>query len=401
MKKLFLLFALVLNMSAAFAFDTNTVFGFKQQNSSEGYQQYVGKSFYVRPAYGLLETWEKSGFKYDKSFDGKTFTITKVTVKDVELNKKPNKEITIIAVQDGSKSKIKFKGYEEVSVKVGFWGGVKKWPLIGWMPVVFTEPFCEYKQGLLGKTILHEMVKDQYEIIDVFIGKDGKEKDASAARNVTVKNKRTAKTVSCPYSKVNIEPFEDALKGSYKTALVKVEKPEDTTNRYGETKTIQDAGIDKYSYNDSIVNITIYGTKEKFYYVLKNVSNNSLKIIWNEAAFVGLDGSSSKIMHVGVKFSERENDQPATTIIKGAKIDDVATPTANVYYDEGYKIGYTTVGNGWKTKSMLPEEYIGKEAGEIRLMLPIQVKDVVNEYTFVFKVYYTYDHPELLHADKL
>ena len=46
-------------------------------------------------------------------------------------------------------------------------------------------------------------------------------------------------------------------------------------------------------------------------------------------------------------------------------------------------------------------KYQGKEAGEIRLMLPIQVKDVVNEYTFVFKVYYTYDHPELLKTERL
>ena len=172
-------------------------------------------------------------------------------------------------------------------------------------------------------------------------------------------------------------------------------------DRYGETKTITDAGVDKYSYNDNVIDILIYGTKEQFNFVLKNVSQHSLKLIWNEAAFVGLDGTSSKVMHVGIKYSERESDQPATTIIKGAKIDDCATPTSNVYYDEGYKIGYTTYGNGWKTRSMLPKEYKGKEAGEVRLMLPIQIKDVVNEYTFVFKVYYTYDHPELLNAEKL
>lgn len=54
-------------------------------------------------------------------------------------------------------------------------------------------------------------------------------------------------------------------------------------------------------------------------------------------------------MHVGTKFSEREGDQPATTIIKGAKIEDLATPTSNVYYDDGIKIGYSTIGNGWKS----------------------------------------------------
>ncbi|MBR1687553.1 MAG: hypothetical protein IJ710_03355 [Prevotella sp.] len=403
MKKLFFLFAMLLTVSAAFAFDTNLVYGFKQQDSADGYQQYVGKSFFVRPAYGSLETWRKSGFEYDKSYDGKTFTITKVTVKDVKLNDKPNKEVTIVAVQDGAKNKIKFKGYEEVSVKVSIWTGVKQWPLIGFMPVVFTEPFNEYKQTLLGNTITHEMVKDQYEIVDVFIGNDGKDKDASAATNVIVKNKRTGKTVTCPYSNVKTKPFEDALKGSYKTALVKVEKPEDATNRYGETKVIQDAGVDKYSYNDSIIDITIYGTKEEFKFTLQNISNHSLKLIWDEAVFVGLDGATSKVMHVGVKYSEREKSQPASVIIKGAKIDDLATPTANVYYDEGTYLRYSgkTIGSGWKTKSMLPSIYRGKDAGRIRLMLPIQVKDVVNEYTFVFKVYYTYDHPELLNADKL
>ena len=400
MKKLFVLLTMLLTTSVIYAFDTNFLFGFQQQKSPDAYQQYVGKSFFVRPAYGPLETWKRSGFEYDKSYEGKTFTITKVAVKDIILNDVPNKEISISAIQDGGKTKIKFKCYEEVAVKVSIWG-IKKWPLISSMPIVFTEPFNEKKKELLGKTIKHEMVKDEYEIIDVFIGQDGKEKGSSASTNVIVKNKRTGSTCTCPYLKVNIEPFTDALQGSYKTALAKVEKPEDSTNRYGETKVIQDAGIDKYSYIDNIINMTIFGSKEKFSFVLKNISSNSLKIIWNEAVFVGLDGSTSKIMHAGTKYSERESDQPATVIIKGAKIDDVATPTSNVYYDEGYKIGYNTYGNGWKTKPMLPQDYRGKEIGEIRLMLPIQVKDVVNEYTFVFRVYYTYDHPELLHADKL
>ena len=401
MKKVLFVFALLFNAVFAFAFDVNMNFGIKQQKSVDGYQQYVGKSFFVRPAFGKLETWKKSGFEYDKTYDGKTFTISKVTVKDVTLNDKPNKEITVMAVEDGGKKKIKFKGYEEVSVKYSVWSGIKQWPLIGWMPIVFIEPFNEFKQKHMGETITHEMVKDQYEVVNVYVGQAGSGDASLAMPMYTVKNKRTGEEVNCPYTKAKEAPFQSALKGSYKTALIKVEKPEDATNRYGETKVIQDAGVDKYSYNDSIIDITIFGTKEQFGFILKNISNHSLKIIWNEAAFVGLDGSTSKIMHVGTKYSQRESDQPATVVIKGAKIDDVATPTANVYYDEGVKIGYSTIGSGWKTKSMLPEEYKGKEAGEIRLMLPIQVKDVVNEYTFVFKVYYTYDHPELLNADKI
>lgn len=398
MRKCVLVFALLLSGAIAFAFDTNAEFGFKKQEDPNGYQQYVGKSFFFRPCYGEYETWKNSGFKYTDSYEGKTFTITMVTVKDVKLNDKPNKEITIVAIETGGKKKIQFKSYEEVTVRYSAYY-TERWPAINWMPIVFVEPFSEYKNKLIGSIISNELVKDQYEIDDVFIGEDKKLKLATLC--VKVKNKRTGEVISCPYSDVNTIPFAEALTGSYNTALIKVEKPEDATNRYGETKTIQEEGINKYSYNDKTIDIIIFGTKEQFNFVLKNVSEHSLKIIWNEAVFVGLDGSSSKIMHVGTKYSQRESDQPATVVIKGAKIDDVATPTANVYYDEGIKVGYSTLGSGWRTKSMLPEDYMGKEAGEIRLMLPIQIKDVVNEYTFVFKVYYTYDHPELLNPDKL
>lgn len=401
MKRILFLLTLLINFVTVFAFDSSTNFGFNQQKTEEAYQQYVGKCFKVRPAYGKLETWDKSGFKFNESYIGKTYAISKITVKDVTLNDKPNREISVIAVENGSKKKIKFKGYEEISIKVGIWSGVKQWPLISYMPIIFTEPFEEYKKLHLGETIQHDMVKDQYEIVDLFIGKGVGKDYATAETNVKVKNKRTGEIIECPYSMVKTTPFQNALKGSYKTALLKVEKPENASNRYGDTKVIQDDGIDKYSYNDSIIDIIIFGTPEQFNFVLKNVSNHSLKIIWNEAAFVGLDGLSSKIMHVGTKFSEREGDQPATTIIKGAKIEDLATPTSNVYYDDGVKIGYSTIGSGWRKRSMLPEKYLGKEVGEIRLMLPIQVKDVINEYTFVFKVCYKFDHPELLNAEKL
>ena len=77
MRKLFFIFVMLLSTSVSFAFDTNISFGIQEQKTPEGYQQYVGKSFFVRPAYGKLETWEKSGFKYNKSYEGKIFITEK------------------------------------------------------------------------------------------------------------------------------------------------------------------------------------------------------------------------------------------------------------------------------------------------------------------------------------
>ncbi len=62
MKKILFLFGLLVSHITSFAFNTSTNFGFNQQKTEEEYQQYVGKCFMVRPAYGQLETWDKSGF---------------------------------------------------------------------------------------------------------------------------------------------------------------------------------------------------------------------------------------------------------------------------------------------------------------------------------------------------
>ena len=42
---------------------------------------------------------------------------------------------------------------------------------------------------------------------------------------------------------VKTTPFQKALKGSYKTALLKVEKPEKATNRYGTQKSYKTMGL--------------------------------------------------------------------------------------------------------------------------------------------------------------
>lgn len=396
MKKPVLFFTFLFISIQIFAIDFNFNFGFKQQDSVDKYQQYVGQQIIVRDAYGESETWEKSGFKPNEKTKNMIFTITMIQVKDIKLKDKPNKEIKIEAIQVGGNKKINFKCYEEPSIKHGFYGGIKIWPQIGRMPIILVEAFNEFKSEIIGSTITHTMVKDQFEIVDAFIGDPLENyygRDAQVC--IKVKNMRTNEIQNCYYSRRYDAPFTKALEGKYKTALVRVEKPEDASNRYSETKIITDSGIEKYSFNDSTINILIYGTSESFYFELKNVSSNSLKIIWNEAGFVGLDGNTSKIMHKGITYSQREGDQPATTVIRGAKIEDLVCPTANVYYrDNG-------IGRGWNILSMLPYEFKGKDIGEIRLMLPIQIKDVVNEYIFVFKAYYIFDNPELLNPENL
>lgn len=181
--------------------------------------------------------------------------------------------------------------------------------------------------------------------------------------------------------------FNDAKSGHYIATLSKVEKPSNPNIRYGKTTEVKDKDVTKFSYVDNIIDMVIFATNTKFSFDLKNISPNSIKIIWDEAVFVDADGSTSKVMHVGTKFSERNSTQPPTTVIKNAKIEDVATPTDRVYYSDALK--------EWTSKSMMPSDP-KLEGKQIQLMLPIQIKDVINEYIFVFDLNYVLNHPELL-----
>lgn len=182
--------------------------------------------------------------------------------------------------------------------------------------------------------------------------------------------------------------FSGDNSGRFTATLSNVEKPANSEVRYGERTVVSDKDITKFSYVDNFIDILIFATSTQFSFLLKNVSDNTIKVVWNEAVFVDVDGSTSKVMHAGTKYSQREGDQPASTIIKGAKIDDIAAPTNKVYYSEILK--------EWSSRSLYSNATKGVDGETIRLMLPIQVKDVINEYIFEFVLDWEYDHPEYL-----
>ena len=95
-------------------------------------------------------------------------------------------------------------------------------------------------------------------------------------------------------------------------------------------------------------------------------------------------------MHNGVKFSERENAQSPSSIVRGASLDDVAIPTRNVYYSESLK--------DWEVRPMY-SEIPSNKTKQVILMLPIQIKGVTNEYLFIFDINYEFKYPERINFD--
>lgn len=240
----------------------------------------------------------------------------------------------------------------------------------------------------LGKVFTNPKFKCSYAVVNVL---KKSSYDVLSNRNIdqlyyTVQNSIDGMTKDVKAESARKDAFKDDDSGKFFATLTQVEKPSNPSIRYGKTTTDTEEGITKFSYQDNFIDVIIFASESAFFFTLKNVSDNTLKVVWNEAVFVDVDGFTSKVMHSGIKYSQKESDQLASIVIRGAKLEDSAVPIDKVYYSD----------NEWTTKSLYSKAKPELSDQNIKLMLPIQVMDVVNEYIFEFTLTYRYNHPEYI-----
>lgn len=178
---------------------------------------------------------------------------------------------------------------------------------------------------------------------------------------------------------------------SYSVGLSTVESPADAKQQFGETKvvTFNEEGVSKYRYEDDYIDIVWFVGSKQFNFTLKNKSGHTLKINWDDISYVDTKGQVGRVMHAGVKYTDRNNSQPATTVPKGASISDILLPTENVYFVSGQY-------GGWRENHLIPCVYktpedfnsgasslVGKT---MTVMMPIMIENVQNDYTFTFNI---------------
>ena len=178
---------------------------------------------------------------------------------------------------------------------------------------------------------------------------------------------------------------------SYSVGLTSVESPADAKQQFGETKVVNfsEDGVSKYRFEDDYIDIVWVVGSKQFNFTLKNKSGHTLKINWDDVSYVDTKGQVGRVMHSGVKYTDRNNSQPATTVPKGASISDLLLPTDNVYYVSGQY-------GGWRESYLIPcvystqdaynsgaSSYVGKT---MTIMMPIMIENVQNDYTFTFNI---------------
>lgn len=439
MKQLFYFFIALLPLTASsqgFREKSDYVYGRYGLHSypiKSMYSKYIGKVFTFLPVTPMLEEEEWLDFVGEP---GKQYEIVDISTND-EGTDEMDVYVYYKAFDADSKKKArthkcKIKNYKQMT---SIWQ----------VPFVFMDDVNDEIKNAIGKKFTRNDAENTYEIIDAKFEKY-EEIDEHPCIVYYIKDSHSGMTFRAvdmdrDYSFIDKTCF---FKWN-KSTLVRVEQPNNNREQYGDIKKDVFQGTLVYKYSDSIVDIVLYPYESKdymypyeavsdtryyancykykflrnelrqeaeereriftnsrispnsFLFGLKNKSDNTLKIIWDEAAYVGIDGQTSSIMHTGTKFSRKEESQMPSKIIRGASISDILLPTELVKLEEWerYSAYYesTTTKSQWVAYPLYDNSKPYEEPLTMRVMLPIQIKDVVNEYFFEFEVKSTYTFP--------
>ena len=176
--------------------------------------------------------------------------------------------------------------------------------------------------------------------------------------------------------------------GRYSMSLSKVQKPQNSQIKNGKIEIVSDDSSTKFSYTDNCISVIWNVEISEFSFKLENKSSNNLKIEWDDASYIGIDNSASRVLHSGVRYVDKNKSMSPTVVPPGSYVEDLIVPVNLISY----------LGGEWHISPLITNNkiYDSKKIGKtIKVLLPISIKGVIIEYIFVFKVEWMWDYPEL------
>ena len=185
----------------------------------------------------------------------------------------------------------------------------------------------------------------------------------------------------------------------YNMNMKSVERPSNPKIPYGEieTKSVQkeEDGKTKFfhEFSDDMIGGTFYFTSQSIGFELKNKTDYTMKINWDNCAYITSSGETKRVIHEGIKLTDRNSPQPPSIIVRNGKITDSLTPSDNIYYVSGQYGGWRyhklfenysyTTGNMEKVLTEAKTNFIGKT---FSILLSFEIEGNTNDYIFNFDI---------------
>jgi hypothetical protein len=176
----------------------------------------------------------------------------------------------------------------------------------------------------------------------------------------------------------------------YTMSLEKVECPADPKDRNGPKQVVPLSRNTQNLYWGERFNIAWTFAGSSFAFMLENSTENSMKILWDESAFIDPGLMTHRVMHTGIKFIDRNNPQPPTIIARRGRIQDEVLPVDNVEWLKNVHEWYTKpifeaiqMEGSFDTFQKTVNSNVGKS---VQVLLALEVDGVANDYIFTFKI---------------
>jgi len=180
-------------------------------------------------------------------------------------------------------------------------------------------------------------------------------------------------------------------RADFEVRLVEVERSvSGGTTRFTEgIGRLGDGSRTVYLFQDELVSAFWLPDGERLEFKLVNKTDGTVRILWDEAAFVDVNGESHRVVHAGVDPEDKHLAQPPSPVVKGGKISDRIIPADKVRYVGNVKKEWRELPlftQPHASKGILKAEarqYVGKR---VKVLLPLKIGGEEAEYLFTFEI---------------
>jgi hypothetical protein len=152
--------------------------------------------------------------------------------------------------------------------------------------------------------------------------------------------------------------------------------------------------IDGKQYEDSILNIAIGRSNDRYVFILVNKTNKAITIDYSNSVFVDTNGESERFMHNGVKYVDRETDKSSSVIPLYSKLTDIIIPNHLVGHPSYDNYQWTISDFKYKFIKCDKDSIHKENSGTEKILLRMIYDNKIMDYTFVFDI--VDDSPNLL-----
>jgi hypothetical protein len=185
-------------------------------------------------------------------------------------------------------------------------------------------------------------------------------------------------------SRDSYKPFTLALRDirDGQTLNVRLEKIMQSLFRYRLAyRLVAPAVSDTLQFRDTTIAVSFTVDDQSIQMRLTNLRDHEVKVLWDQAQFTDVNMQTSRLMHSGVHFQDRNNPIPDQVVPPRAAVQEGVFPINRVFFSQQKK--------AYETKPLFP---VDTEAGAhlkgktVNMFIPMEVDRAIIPYNFKFEI---------------